>query len=163
MRIGCRPCRARPARAWLPRSAAARPALPTSGERGIGLFEVIAGTLVATIAVIGLAYSFGIGRGLIDRYEVARVAMGEAQRVADSLVVQPPTSLVPGSYSQPFVVQGSAVGTTSWTISWVDDPADGLGSDDPNPNDMKRVTVLISWRLGVSNDSLGLSRLVLAQ
>jgi hypothetical protein len=130
-------------------------------ERGIGLFEVIAGTLVATVAVLGLAYSFGIGRGLIDRYEVARCALGEAQRIVDSLAVQPSANLVPGSV--PFVADGVTVGTTSWTIDWVDDPVDGLASGsppDPDPNDLKRIVVTVSWQIGTSHDDLGLTRIV---
>lgn len=135
-----------------------------SAERGLGLFEVIAATLIASLAVLGLAYSLGIGRGLIDRYEAARVAMGEAQRVVDSLAVQPPGSLV--SSGEPLVLSGSTVGSIAWTIDpCVDDPADGIGGADADNNtcDMKRITVLVSWNLGGSSDNLGLTRLVLAK
>src|SRR5689334_2363201 len=52
-------------------------------QRGLGLFEVVAGTLIATIAVLGLAYSFGVGRGMIDRYQVARAGLGEGQLMMD--------------------------------------------------------------------------------
>jgi hypothetical protein len=125
--------------------------------RGIGLFEVIAGTLIATLAVLGLAYSFGVGRGLIDRYQVARAAMGEAQKMADSLAAEPPASLASGS--ETFWLAGQPLGTTSWIVTHVDDPGDNVPSD-PNPYDMNRLSILVTWQLGGSTDTLGLTRLV---
>ena len=35
--------------------------------------------LIASIAVLGLAYTFGVGRGMVNRYEIARAALGGAQ------------------------------------------------------------------------------------
>src|SRR6185436_12783523 len=113
-------------------------------------FEVMAGTLVATLAVLGLAYSFGIGRGLIDRYAVARQAMGRAELVVDSLVTVAPPSLASGS--QPFWVDRSFLaspvqaGATTWTITNVDDPIDRLAGSTPpdtRPIDMKRIVVMV--------------------
>ena len=138
-------------------------AMSSRAERGIGLFEVMAGTLVATLAVLGLAYSFGVGRGLIDRYQVARRAMGRAQLIVDSLTTCPPASLA-ASGTEPFWAEGMQAGTTDWTVTWVDDPVDGLASSSPpdlTPNDLKRISVAVSWKLGDSRDTLRLSRLVL--
>lgn len=143
------------------------PRIPGAGallrnQRGIGLSEVLAGTIVATLAVVGLAYSFGVGRGLIDRYAVARQALGRAQLVVDSLVTVPRTSLTDAN--QPFWIRNSdaPAGTTAWTIVWVDDPADGLGGTDPDRNDLRRITVTVSWSLGGASDQLSLSRMVSA-
>jgi len=122
----------------------------------------MAGALVATLAVLGLAYSFGVGRGLIDRYQVARSAMARARLVVDSLATQSPATLVDGS--EPFWVENLQAGTTSWTIHWVDDPVDRLAGDspaDPNPNDTKRIQVEVLWQLGAASDTLRLSRMVL--
>jgi hypothetical protein len=136
-----------------------------AGEHGIGLFEVIAGTLIATLAVLGLAYSFGVGRGLIDRYQIARAALGEAQMMMDSLqTITPRTSLTDGS--RPFVVGSTPAGLVVWNVVNVDDPADGLASDtppDPDPVDMKRITVTVNWGLGGIPDNLSLTRLVFAK
>src|ERR1043165_1602662 len=106
-----------------------RRAYSVRSQRGIGLFEVMAGTIVATLAVLGLAYSFGIGRGLIDRYAVARSAMGRASLLADSLSTIAPAALSNGS--RPFWVEGMQAGTESWTITDVDDPIDRLATDSP--------------------------------
>lgn len=127
-------------------------------ESGIGLFEVIAGTLVATLAVVGLAYSFGIGRGLIDRYLVARRAVSCAEMALDSLVTVAPIDLT--TASEPFWSDGANLGTINWSIGWVDDPVDGSSGSDPNPHDMKRITVRVSWTLGGMSDAVQLSRIV---
>lgn len=129
-------------------------------QRGIGLFEVIASTLIATVAVLGLAYSFGVGRGLIDRYQVARAGLGEAQLKMDELLTLPKTSLANGN--RPFLVGGRPAGLTEWTIANVDDPQDGLGGADANGTvDMKQITVTVSWALGGVQDRLVLDRLIL--
>ena len=133
-----------------------------SNERGIGLFEVMAGTIVATLAVLGLAYSFGVGRGLIDRYQVARMAMARAQLAVDSLSTISGAALVNGS--EPFWGPNFQAGTTAWTVTWIDDPADRLASSSPsdaNPNDLKRISVEVEWNLGGSRDTLRMSRTVL--
>lgn len=129
------------------------------GERGIGLFEVIAGTLIATVAVLGLAYTFGIGRGLIDRYQVARVALAEGQGIIDSLATHTPSPLE-GTWSRPFNVGGQEAGTIRWSVSYVDDPADLKWPADADSNDLKRVTVTATWSLGSPFDSLGLIRII---
>lgn len=141
------------------RSPTGRRARPSPGERGIGLFEVIAGTLVATLAVLGLAYSFGIGRALIDRYLLARRAMARAQLLVDSLVTVPPVQLSDGN--QPLWVDGAAAGTAYWTIQPVDDPIDGVSPADPTPVDEKRILVRVGWQMGPASDTLRLSRMVL--
>ena len=58
-------------------------------ERGFSLMEALTGATVSVIAVLGLAYSFGVGRGLVNRYEVARAALGEAQSELEALQLVP--------------------------------------------------------------------------
>jgi len=140
----------------------ARGAVRVSGdERGLGLFEVIAGTLIATLAVLGLAYTFGIGRGLIDRYQVARCALGEAQHLVDSLSVVRPGILV--ASNRPFEIAGTSAGVSSWTVTPVDDPLDGTAGSsppDPNPVDLYKLTVQVQWGFGGLSDHLQLTRFV---
>jgi type II secretory pathway pseudopilin PulG len=131
-------------------------------QRGLTLVETMVATIVAVLAVVGLAYSFGVGRGLIDRYQVARQGMAQAQMVVDSLINVPRLNLANGV--QPFWVENLQAGTTAWTLSWVDDPVDRLASSfpaDPNPNDLMRVSVEVRWSLGGSSDTLRMSRLLL--
>lgn len=119
-------------------------------------------TIIAVIAVVGLAYSFGTGRGLIDRFAAARDALEAAQarldRLAAEAVRDPATAdLNIGSHG-PFArtLNSNLSGTESWTVVWVDDPVDNPGDSDPN--DYKRATVVIQWQQGNLQDHLQMSR-----
>src|SRR5262249_7513644 len=56
-----------------------------SDAGGFSLIQGIVAVVIAAIAVIGLAHSFGIGRGLIDRFESARDGLGVAQQEMEIL------------------------------------------------------------------------------
>lgn len=130
--------------------------------------EAIVATMIATIAVVGLAHSFGVARGLIDRYAIARAALGVAQGRLESLHALPLTdpALTAGVHPAmplPLTFRGNTVGEEIWRVEWVDDPADGLGAQDLNgdTDDLRRVTVVVSWTSGGEPDSLTLQRLFL--
>jgi hypothetical protein len=114
---------------------------------------VIVATAIAIIAVLGLAHTFGIGRGLIDRFASARDATALAQRRLEMLsmqVQQNPNdpSLDPGTHGPTVVtLTGGVPGSEQWDVTWVDDALDGTGGADAdgNPNDYKRVTVTVAW------------------
>ena len=138
-----------------------------SGERGFSLVEAIAATAITTIAVLGLAYSFGVGRGLIDRFAVGRDALAAAQRRMEILsTINPQSSdLLPGNHPAvpaTIVLNGQATASEQWFVAWVDDPADNAGGD-PNPQDYKRVTVKIGYVVDGLSDTVRVSRLFLAQ
>src|SRR5215475_7321708 len=116
-------------------------------QRGFSLIEVMVAAVVAVIAVLGLAFSFSAGRGLIDRFAVARDALEAAQSRLDSLAVEavqdPAASdLTVGTHVRPgnITLNHNQTGTEQWTVVWVDDPVDNFPSD-PDPNDYKRATV----------------------
>ena len=127
--------------------------------------EVIAATVIATFAVVGLAYTFGLGRGFIDRYEVARAALAQAEGRLETLEVHPSgdtLSTPDEQHMSYFVVDGRVLGTERWVVRWVDDPADGTGQPgpDPNPRDLRRATVTVVFQMGSVEDSVQLSRLL---
>ncbi len=127
------------------------------GERGVGLMEVIVATVIATVAILALAYSFGTGRGLINRFEVARMALAAAQSRMEWLATQPPygPDLAIGSHGpKNVVVDGRGVAQETWTVTAYDDPVNGAGQQD-----MKRVTVTESWGQGGPNERVQLTRL----
>ena len=137
---------------------------PQGNSRGFSLIEVVVSSVVTIIAVMGLAHLFGIGRALINHDEVARAADGVAQQRFELLARLSPSSgdLVVGTHQDTvtaFTFQGVKVGTQTWTVAWFDDPLDGLGAIDPNPKDLKRVTVMVKWGKGVEADSLNIVRL----
>lgn len=123
-------------------------------------------TVIAVIAVVGLAHAFGNGRALINRYEVARDALGIAQREMEVFQCLPLTSdsldagpselihVVP-----PVMLNARQSGNVQWTVTWIDDPVNGQGA--PNDHDYKRLTVVVSWQQGDGTESVSLSRLFL--
>ena len=133
-------------------------------SRGFSLIEVMVAAVVAVIAVIGLAYSFSAGRGLIDRYAAARDALELAQSRLDTLAmeaVKDPAAadLTVGTHLRPgnITLNKNQTGTEQWTVVWVDDLVDNLGGDQ-DPNDYKRATVEIDWQQGAIPDRVRMSR-----
>ena len=129
-------------------------------ERGFSLMEALVATLIAVIAVSGLAYTFGVGRGQVDRYAVARAALGAAKSQMEALVLLDPTRLDSDSLdigyvspATPFVADGAAAGTCSWRVDPYDSPVL------PGSVDMRRLTVTVSWTWGAMRDSVQLDRL----
>jgi Tfp pilus assembly protein PilV len=128
------------------------------GEAGFSLMEAIVATVIATVAVVGLAYTFGQGRALINRFEMARAALGVAQQRLELLHVEPRTSdafSTDSLHVRPFVHAGRQAGFEEWAVSWYDDPST------PTANDLKKVTVIVRWTQGSLSDSVSLSRLFL--
>jgi len=125
--------------------------------------EVVVATVIAVIAVLALAYSFGAARGLVDRYEIARVALAAAQRRMETLSAGPLTStdLLIGPHPAAGVwldvkVEDRAVARESWTVDRYDDPANGIGS---GAADLKRVTVTVVWGQAGPAETVSLTRL----
>ena len=119
--------------------------------------EALAGATISVIAVLGLAYSFGVGRGLVNRYEVARAALGEAQSQLEALQLVPRTdqTLAIGYVSAPtpFLYEGVPLGTSGWRVVAYDEPSL------PGPANLKRVVVTVRWTRNTQTDSVSLVRL----
>ena len=126
-------------------------------ERGFSLAEALTAATISVIAVMGLAYTFGVGRGLVNRYEVARAALGEAQSQLEALQLLPRTDLTMaiGYVSPPtlFSYQGAALGTSSWCVLAYDEPTL------PGPVNLKRVVMTVRWTRSAQMDSVSLERL----
>lgn len=119
--------------------------------------EALTAATVAVIAVMGLAYSFGVGRALVNRYEVARAALAEAQNQLESLTQVPAgdPALAVGYSSPPtpFRYEGAEIGSENWTVGAYDEP------NLPGTVNLKRVRVIVRWRQSARTDSLVLERL----
>ena len=119
--------------------------------------EALAATVIATIAVVGLAHTFGLGRAFINRFEVARAAMGVAQERLEKLHLTRRDSedfSTDSLHVRPFEHAGREIGTEEWAVTWYDDPG--------TPNitaDMKKVTVTVRWGLGSLIDTVSVSHL----
>lgn len=126
------------------------------GQHGFSLMEVIVSTLIAAIAVVGLAHMFGIGRGQIERFETARVALAAVEQRLESLALldRLHPDLAEGQHDAAFVVDGAVIGDMRWIVtyepfSWTS----GATYEDT----LKRVMVEASWDLGM-RDTVRLTR-----
>lgn len=132
-------------------------------ERGFSLMEAVVATAIAIIAIMGMAHSFGIGRALVNRYELGRVALGAAQQRMDWLTVlrRSDPALAYGQHDTlDVVIDSRVVARESWLVTPVDDPADGLGGSDPVPQDLRRVTVTVTWGDATPAETIQLSSLL---
>lgn len=116
------------------------------------------GIIISIIAISSLAYSFGIGRGMIHRFDASRRAMGVAQSRMEWLGTLDLSSpfLALGSHpgaAIPFVFNGNPIGAESWTVE--DAP---LGT--PAAGALKLVTVRVNWVQTGTADSVVYRRLV---
>jgi len=128
----------------------------STNERGISLVEAVLASVIAAIAVLGLAHSFGLGRANINRFELARAAFATAQGRLEILQSDPKANFefsMDSLHVRPFVHAGQTVGTESWVVSWFDDPLTGTA------NDLRKVTVRVGWQIGATTDTVTLSRL----
>ncbi len=126
-------------------------------QRGFSLMEALTGAIISVIAVLGLAHSFGVGRALVNRYEVARAALSEAQAQLEALTLRPsddPTLAV-GYLSPPtpFRYEGVTLGTSYWRVEAYDEPSLS------GTTNLKHVVMVVRWRQSDRTDSLSLERL----
>jgi prepilin-type N-terminal cleavage/methylation domain-containing protein len=139
------------------------------GQRGFSLVEVMVAMVIAVIAVMGLAQTFGTGRALINRYEIARDALGAAQRELEVLgaVSLASDSLDAGTGTRlhgpfPVSLNDRKNGTVEWRSTWMDDPQDNGGpGGDTDPHDYRKVTVVVRWNAAIP-DSVPLTRYFVA-
>jgi prepilin-type N-terminal cleavage/methylation domain-containing protein len=135
-----------------------------SQQDGFTLTEVLVALMITVLAVMGLAHTFGIGRGLIDRYATARSAMGVAQDRMERLRMESMRDLtVPDldpAVAHPVTavtLDGRVAGQETWVVEWMHDP---LGS---STQDYKRVRVTVSWTQAAMPDSVELKSIFLAR
>ncbi len=126
-------------------------------ERGFSLMEALTAATISVIAVVGLAYSFGVGSSLVDRYEIARAALGEAESQLEALTLLPNTDLALALGYQapltPFRYKGTTLGTEYWRVLAYDEP------HLPGNADLKRVVMTVRWQMGTRADSVSMERL----
>jgi type II secretory pathway pseudopilin PulG len=78
--------------------------------------------------------------------------------VMEALTVLPPTSdslAMNAAFTEPFNHGAVESGTIHWRVAPYNDPITA------GPNDLKEVTVVVSWGAGIERDSLKLTRLFL--
>lgn len=131
-----------------------------TNQNGFSLIEALTATVIAVIAVLGLAYTFGVGSGQVNRYAVARAALGAAESRMERLLhledTEPSSDSLAMNYSSattPFLHKGDAIGSLWWHVDPYDNP------DLPDNPDMRRLVVCVRWNTSVP-DSVQFSQLL---
>ena len=146
------------------RRPARRSSTSASAQGGFSLMEAMVATVIAVIAILGLAYSFGMGRAFIDRFEVRRVAQGVAQGYVERLGALPVTDpdLAVGQHPAapvPIMWNGRQLGTLTWRVAT---PSDVPTAPLNVTSALHEVTVTAAWTQGGMPDSIAFTRLVAA-
>lgn len=125
--------------------------------------EAIVATVIAVIAALGLAYTFGIGRSNINRFELARSADAIAQSRMESLNLLLDTS--PGSDSlavgthpnvpNVFAYHGAPLGVEYWRVD-----AAPVAVPSAIRGRMVALTTIVRWTWGGFDDSIAYTRVV---
>jgi hypothetical protein len=139
------------------RGGARRPVRARAGQAGFSLMEAMAATVIAVVAVLGLAYAFSIGRAFINSFEYRRVADAQAQGCMEwlgTLRVNDPNLTLGTHGPRPFVVNGRTLGTLQWRTSAATDTPVNVTTL------LRQLTVTVRWRDGAFTDSVGYTRLV---
>jgi prepilin-type N-terminal cleavage/methylation domain-containing protein len=135
-------------------SASQRPHEPAAG---FSLVEMMAAMVISVIAIMGIAHTFSLGTGFIDRYATARAALacayGQLEHVRAQVKERAPIANADS-------VVRLAPGLTALLqtrIEGVDDAADG----DDGVTDYYRVTASVIWTQAGMTDSLHLDTVML--
>ena len=127
-------------------------------ERGFSLMEAMMGAVISVIAVLGLAYTFGVGRALVDHYSVSRAALAKAEGRVELLTLEdaaisPLLAVGYVSATTPFVFEAATIGSESWRVTGYDVPTL------PGALNLRLATVTVRWQQGGRADSVSLARL----
>jgi prepilin-type N-terminal cleavage/methylation domain-containing protein len=132
---------------------------PPGAAAGFTLVEMMAAMVISVIAIMGIAHTFSLGTGFIDRYATARAALARANGQLEHIRAQ-----VKGSAQLTEADSASAIelspglnALVRTRIQGVDDPADGGGGG----FDYYRVMASVAWTQAGITDSLHLDTVML--
>ena len=116
-------------------------------ERGTSLTEALAATVLGIVAALAMVYALSSGNASIQAMRIERAAITTAQQKMEKLLAKPTgdAQLSVGNHGPESVTLPYKTGQTSWVVAWQDDPIDGSGVGDTDPQDYKKLTVTVSW------------------
>ncbi len=125
-------------------------------DKGVTLVEIMIATIImflSLMAIIGLFMTAVRAATMAKVHTIANeFANKKVEEVRalpyDKIGIQGGTGDTPsGSLpeTETATLEGGVEVSLIYDVDWVDDPEDGLGSDDSNPNDYKLLTIEISW------------------
>jgi len=132
---------------------------PPGPAAGFSLVEMMAAMVISVIAIMGIAHTFSLGTGFIDRYATARAALARANGQLEHVRAQVKGGAPLGNAdsSSTILLSPSLNALLRTRIEGVDDVADGGGG----ASDYFRVTASVTWTQGGMTDSLHLVTVML--
>lgn len=131
---------------------------PPSPADGFSLVELMAAMVITVVAIMGLAHTFGLGTGFIDRYSSARAALARATGQLEHIraQVRGGSGVSDADTVSAIVLSPGQNATLRTLIQGVDDAADGSGG-----TDYYRVTASVQWTQAGMTDSVKVVTLVM--
>jgi prepilin-type N-terminal cleavage/methylation domain-containing protein len=132
---------------------------PPGPAAGFSLVEMMAAMVISVIAIMGIAHTFTLGTGFIDRYATARAALARANGQLEHVraQVKDGAQLANADTSSTILLSPGLDASLRTLIEGVDDDADGTGG----ATDYYRVTASVSWSQAGMTDSLHLVTVML--
>lgn len=131
---------------------------PTTQQRGMGLLEALAAATLAACAALAMIFALASGNAASRTMKIERAATFIAQKKMESLITKPSTdpALTIGAHGPETSALPHGNATTTWVVSWIDDPLDGSGGGDSQPQDYRQLEVTVAWT-DVKSQSLKLN------
>ncbi len=116
-----------------------------AGMRGFAMMDVAFGAAILGIVVMGTLHIFSFGQRQIAKRVAERSAYDLVRMRVEEVIAQGIDNAATRTDSNLYVT-GKMPATRTTTITWIDDPADSTGADDPDgPEDFKEVVVNVAY------------------
>lgn len=132
-------------------------------EAGFTLIEIMAAAAILTVGILSVMVVFNATLNAQSNTKVRTLATNLAGEKIEAARVVGYDNLTQAYLEANLGVtatKGGATFTIAYSITYIDDPADGSGSGDRNPNDFKRLLVTVSWTNPTPASSVVLETLV---
>jgi prepilin-type N-terminal cleavage/methylation domain-containing protein len=132
---------------------------PPGSAAGFSLVEMMAAMVISVIAIMGIAHTFSLGTGFIDRYATARAALARANGHLEHVRAQVKggVQLANAVSSTPILLAPGLPASLNTRIEGVGDDADGSDGS----SDYYRVTTSVIWTQAGMRDSIQLNTVML--
>ncbi len=119
-----------------------------NNESGFTLTEIMAASAIITIGILGIMIVFNSTLNTQTNMKVRSLATNiatEKVEAARTIAYDTLTQEYLAANLGTTATKGGITFTITYTVAFVDDPSDGTGVADLNPNDFKNVQVTVAW------------------
>ncbi|MFA5867637.1 MAG: fibronectin type III domain-containing protein [Actinomycetota bacterium] len=119
-----------------------------NNESGFTLTEIMAASAIITIGILGIMIVFNSTLNTQTNTKVRTLATNiatEKVEAARTIAYDTLTQEYLAANLGTTATKGGVTFTITYTVAFVDDPSDGTGTGDLNPNDFKNVQITVAW------------------